>query len=457
MINIIEPKVRIPKQRQIFNNHDLKRIIFPLLVEQFLLLLVGMSDTLMVSYAGEAAVSGVSLVNQINSIFISVFTALASGGAVVISQYIGKKDRKNGILATNQLVLLAILISVIITAVIIIFCNPLLNFLFGSVEVGVMKASQTYLLLTALSFPGLAIYNGCSSILRSMSKTKVTMYVSIVMNIINVVGNYIGVFILHAGVAGVAVPSLISRIVAALIMFVICLNKKHLVYLKIKEMLRIQGVMIRKIVNIAIPNGIEGGMLDASKVALSSIVAMFGTTQIAANGVAQSFWSIAALFSIVMGPVFITVIGQCMGANDIEAAQYYVKKLLRITYFGCFVWDTVTFILTPLVLNLYSLSSEAIWLVIILCLLHNIFNAILHPAGFVLANALRAAGDVKYTMYTSIFATVIIRVILAVVFGIWMHLGVIGVAIAMGCDWLVRVILIVSRYQNGKWKEFKVI
>ena len=215
--------------------------------------------------------------------------------------------------------------------------------------------------------------------------------------------------------------------------------------------------MIKKIIGIAIPNGIEGGMLDASKVALSSIIAMFGTTQIAANGVAQSFWSIAALFSIVMGPVFITVIGQCIGANDYEVAQYYVKKLLKITYLGCVIWDTLIFVLTPLILNLYNLSSETIQLVIILCLLHNIMNAILHPSGFVLANALRAAGDVKYTMYTSIFATVIVRVILSIVFGIWMNLGVIGVAIAMGCDWLVRVMLIVQRYKSGKWKNFKVI
>lgn len=272
-----------------------------------------MIDTLMVSYAGEAAVSGVSLVNQINSIFIAVFTALASGGAVVISQYIGKKDKENGIISANQLLLLSILISFFITVLILIFCKPLLALLFGQVEIDVMKASQTYLLITALSFPALAIYNSGSSILRSMSLTRITMYVSIIMNIINIVGNYIGVFVLNAGVAGVAVPSLVSRIVASIMMLGFCANKNHIVYLRVKDIFCYQKDMIKKIIGIAIPNGIEGGMLDASKVALSSIIAMFGTTQIAANGVAQSFWSIAALFSIVMGPVFITVIGQCIG------------------------------------------------------------------------------------------------------------------------------------------------
>ena len=456
-MNILEPKISLPKKQQIFSNQALKKLIVPLLIEQLLLLLVGMTDTLMVSYAGEAAVSGVSLVNQINSVFISLFTALASGGAVVMSQYIGKKDQKNSILSASQLIYLAMLISLSITGLIIIFSKPLLNMLFGSVELDVMEACQTYLFITALSFPGLAVYNGCSSILRSISKTNITMYVSILMNIINVVGNYIGVFILYAGVAGVAVPSLLSRVIAAFMMFMICMNRDYEVYIVLKQFFSIHGQMIKRIVKIAVPNGIEGGMLDASKVALSSIVALFGTTQIAANGVAQSFWSISALFSIVMGPVFITVIGQCIGANDYEAVKYYVSKLLRLTYVGCFLWDVFTFICVPFVLKLYSLSPETIQYVIILCLMHNVFNAMLHPSGFVLAYALRAAGDVKYTMYTSIFATVVVRVILSIVFGLWMDLGVIGVALAMGCDWLVRVILIKTRYKNGKWKKFRVI
>ena len=310
MERIIEPKVQIPKARQIFSNNELKKLIVPLLIEQFLMLLVGMIDTLMVSYAGEAAVSGVSLVAQVNLIFIAVFTALASGGAVVISQYIGRKDRENTVLSAGQLIMVSIIISTIITGLILIFRNPILWFLFGKVESDVMQASQKYLFITALSFPALAVYSACSSILRSMSKTNVTMYVSIIMNAINIIGNYIGIFVLKAGVAGVAVPSLISRVIAAIIMFVYCLNKDNLVYIKIKDMFRYEKSMVKKIVNIAIPNGIEGGMLNASKVALSSIVAMFGTYQIAANGIAQTFWGLSALFTIVMGPVYITVIGQ---------------------------------------------------------------------------------------------------------------------------------------------------
>lgn len=457
MERIIEPKVQIPKARQIFSNNELKKLIVPLLIEQFLMLLVGMIDTLMVSYAGEAAVSGVSLVAQVNLIFIAVFTALASGGAVVISQYIGRKDKKNTVLSAGQLIMVSIIISTIITGLILIFRIPILGFLFGKVESDVMQASQKYLFITALSFPALAVYSACSSILRSMSKTNVTMYVSIIMNAINIIGNYIGIFVLKAGVAGVAVPSLISRVVAAIIMFVYCLNKDNLVYIKIKDMFRYEKSMVKKIVNIAIPNGIEGGMLNASKVALSSIVAMFGTYQIAANGIAQTFWGLSALFTIVMGPVYITVIGQCIGGDDYDAAKYYVNKLTRITMIGCLIWNIVVLLSVPYALKLYNLSPKTVELVILLCLIHNAACAFLHPFGFVLAFALRAAGDVKYTMYTSVFATVIVRVALAYLFGVVFNMGVIGVAFAMVCDWIVRIILIATRYKSEKWKEFQVI
>ena len=235
------------------------------------------------------------------------------------------------------------------------------------------------------------------------------------------------------------------------------MDKERDVYVQWKDMTHFVGDLQKRIVSIAIPNGIEGGMLDASKVALSSMVALFGTVQIAANGVAQSLGAVCAVFSNLMGPVFITVVGRCMGAKDIEAAHYDVRKLMKITVIGCTVWSLVTLALIPLVLQLYNLSDEAIRYVMILCIMHNLFSIVFHPFAFALANALRAAGDVKYTMYTSIFATVVVRVILSLVFGVWMNLGVIGVALAMGCDWCVRTIMIALRYKGGKWEKMQVI
>ncbi|MBS5115168.1 MAG: MATE family efflux transporter [Erysipelotrichaceae bacterium] len=454
---MIEPKKGIEESKKKFSNKALIALIIPIIVEQFLALLVGIADTLMISYAGEAAVSGVSLVNQLNNIFIMIFTALATGGAIIASQYIGSKDQKKGNLAASQLVMLTTLISIVVTVLLMLFGKNVFTLVFGRVEKDVFGTGMTYLYLSAISFPFLAVYNGCAGLYRSMGKTKTLMNISIVTNVINVVGNYIGVFILHAGVAGVAIPSLISRIYAAVVMYILSSNQNNTIFIQLKQVLSFHKEMIIRIFKIAIPNSIENGLFQISKVALSSIVALFGTVQIAANGIAQSFWSMSALFVIAMGPAFMTVIGQYMGAGDPEGADYYMKKLLRMTYIGSFVWNTFFFIITPLLLQLYSLSSEGKQLVIILVFIHNAFNIITCPYSFSLSNGLRAAGDIKFTMYSSIFSTVICRVIFSVILGLWLNMGVIGIALAMGIDWTIKAALIIVRYRSGKWKHFKVI
>jgi putative MATE family efflux protein len=426
-------------------------------VEQALVLLVGIADTLIVSYAGESAISGVSLINQINNVFIVVFMSLASGGAVIVSQYIGRDDLDKGKLSSGQLIMISGLLSIGVGGILLISKKVLLRLLFGKIEEDVMIASITYLTITVLSFPALAVYQACSAIFRSMAKTKITMYVSFLMNIINLAGNMIGVFILKAGVAGVAIPSLISRCVAALIMLVFCFSKKNIIFVKFRYIFKFDRDIIKRILHIAIPNAIEGGLFEAAKVALSSIVALFGTSQIAANGISQNFWNMSALFTNVMGPVFITVIGQCVGAKDYEAADYYFRKLLRINYTGAIFWNTAFYGITLLVLQLYDLSEETVRLVTIMVFIHNFFSIIFHPSTFALASGLRAAGDVKFTMYTGVFATLIVRVSFAFILGVWFNMGVIGVTFAMVIDWVVRFTFNIIRYKSGKWKTFVVI
>lgn len=457
LLKWVEPKPTLPKERQRFGNRELFALILPILVEQLLTMLVGIADTLMVSYAGEAAVSGVSLVNQLNNVFIFVFGAVASGGAVVASQYIGRNDRENGVAASSQLLMITVLISAFLMGISILFRSQILSLLFGRVEPDVMEASLTYLVITALSFPALAVYNSAAALFRSMGKTKAIMNISIVMNAINVIGNAIGIFVLQAGVVGVAVPSLVSRIFAAVIMLILCFEKKNTLYVQMGKVLAWNGKMLKRILNIAVPNGVENGLFQLSKVAISSIVALFGTVQIAANGVAQSFWSMASLFCIAFGYAFVTVIGQCMGAGDIEAADYYNKKLLRITYIGSAAWNLLIMILTPFVLTLYSLSDDTKKLVILLVVIHSVFNVILCPVAFSLSNGLRAAGDIRFTMYASVFATVVCRVIFSIAFGVWMNLGVIGICLAMVGDWMVKAALIQIRYRSRKWTKFQVI
>lgn len=440
-----------------FTNQEIRKMIIPLFLEQLLVMLVGMADTLVVSYVGESAVSGVSLVNQFNTIFIFLFTALASGGAVVISQYIGGNEKKKAGASASQLLLFSVGFSIFIMLFVLIGNEWLLHLLFGKVEDSVMKACVTYLRISAYSYPALAIYNAGAAVYRSLGKTDITMYLSIISNIINVIGNVTGVFILHAGVSGVAYPSLIARSFSAVIITLLCFKKKNEVFYQKEWICKWDNSTMSKILKIAIPNGIENGIFQLVKVALSSIVALFGTYQIAANGVSQSIWSLAALAGTSMGPVFITVIGQCMGNKDTEAADYYFKKLSKITLMLSSAWNLFIFLLTPLFIQAYALNTETKQLVIWLVLIHNIFNAIAYPFSGALSNGLRAAGDVKFTMYVSILSTIVVRFLLSYLFGIIFDMGVIGIALAMASDWSARAILFILRQKSGKWKRFQVI
>lgn len=445
------------KQVELFSNRELKKMVIPLFLEQLFVMFVGLCDTLIISYAGEDAVSGVSLVNQFNTIFIYLFTALASGGAVVISQYIGRKEMEHAGEAASQLLSFSTIFSVIIGAAVMIGNRELLSLLFGKVSDSVMEACITYLKISAYSYPALAVYNSGAAVYRSLGKTNVTMYLSVFSNIINVVGNIIGVFVLNAGVAGVAWPSFLARTFSAVAITVLCFQKKGEVFYRFCWIFKWNGGLMKSILNIAVPNSAENGIFQLVKVALSSIVALFGTYQIAANGVAQSIWSLAALAGVAMGPAFITVIGQCMGSRNTEAAEYYFRKLTKMTVLISAVWNLLIFLLTPIFLKFYSLAPETKQLVIWLVLIHNVFNAIAFPFSGALSNGLRAAGDVKFTMYVSIFSTVVVRLLLSYFLGIVLKLGVIGIAVAMVCDWILRAVVFAWREKAGKWKAFQVI
>lgn len=441
----------------LFSNQSLKKLIWPLIVEQILIMIVGMADTMMVSYAGEAAISGVGLVDMVNNLIITVLAAIATGGAVIVSQYIGSQDKEKANFASGQLMTITAIISIAIMIFCLIFHKGILSLFFGSIEADVMNACITYFLITALSFPFLGVYNSSSALFRSIEKTKVTMYVSLLMNAINIIGNYIGVIILGAGVAGVAIPTLISRIVAAVIMFVLSLNHKNDVYVKIKDIKTMNMPMMKKILQIAIPNGIENGLFTLGRVLVTSIVALFGTSQIAANSVAGSIDQIAVVVVNAINLGIVTVVGQCVGANDYDQATYYIKKLMKISYVVTAIIGGLVIVALPWILNLYTLSAEARNFTYILVIMHNIMAFALHPTSFVLPNGLRAAGDVKYSMYVGIGSMLVFRLGAAFLFGIIFNMGIIGVWIAMGSDWLCRSVFFMIRFIKGKWKEYKIV
>ena len=440
-----------------FSNKDLRNLIFPLFVEQFLLMLVGIADTFVVSFSSEADVSGVSLVNAFNTVLIFLFTALSSGGAVMISQYIGSKNNKKAEKAASQLLMISVVVSAVLSAVILIFDNQLLSLLFGKVEPDVMQASETYLIITTWSLPALAVYDAGAALCRSIGKAKATMYISTVANIINIVGNCVGVFALGLGAAGVAYPSLISRALSAAAVTVYCFREKNGTRYRVRNVFTWDGGLLKKIMGIALPNGIENGVHQLVKVALSSMVALFGTYQIAANGVAQSIWSLASIMGLAMAPAYTTVIGQCMGARDIERANFYFKKLNKITLILSILWNAFVFAITPLIVRYSAISAEAKSLVLWLVLINNIFNGLAYPFAGSLGNGLRAAGDVKFTMLVSIFLTIAARLFFSAFFGLWLGWGVIGVAAGMSIDLVFRGAIFLLRLKSQKWTKFQLI
>lgn len=446
----------IPQCEKLFSNRKIRQMIIPLFIEQILVVFVGMADTFMVSFVGEAAISGVALVDQFNLIFLYLSIALGAGGAVIVSQYLGAGQKGDSCRAAGQMLACAVLLSLIAAAAVWLFHVPLLDFLFGSVADDVMAAAVAYLVFTVFSYPALGIYNAGAAVQRSLGNTQLTMQISAASNVINIAGNIIGIFVLHAGIAGVAVPTVLARWFSALAITAVTFAPTRDVFYRWQDILTFDGIMLRRILGVAVPNAVESGFFQLMKVGLTSIIALFGTQQIAANGVAQSIWSVAAMFGVTMGYVYITVIGRCMGAGLREAADYYFRKLSRLTLALATGWNLLVLVAAACFLSFYPLAEETRHLVFLLVLIHNICNALFFSFSQPLASGLRAAGDVKVTMWVTVFAT-ICRVVLAVIFGIYLGLGVIGVALAMCMDWLIRAVLMIGRWQSGKWKSRQLI
>lgn len=436
----------------LFSNKDLRKLIVPLIFEQALAITVGMADTMMISSVGEAAVSGVSLVDMVNMLIFSVLAALATGGAVVTSQFIGAKKPEKARLSAKQLLYTVIIASLLLSVLAILARGPLLRLFFGSIETDVMENALIYLTISAISFPFLAVYNACAALFRSMGNSQITLKVSILMNAINICGNALCIFVLHMGVAGVAVPSLVSRAVAGILLYIFLRNPRYLVHFD-RQPFSLDWSMIKNILYIGIPSGIENGIFQLGRVLVVSIISGFGTVQIAANGVANNLDAMGCIIGQAMNLAMITVIGRCVGANDENQIRYYTKKLLLITYISTIALNSCILLSLNPILNLYGLSQETTRLAWLLVMIHDGSAMILWPVAFVLPNMLRACNDVRFTMVVSIFSMFAFRIGFSYLIGVRMGMGAVGVWIAMIIDWLFRLTLFIIRYLSGRWKK----
>ena len=441
------------KKERLFTNRQLLTLLWPLVIEQALEILVGMADTVMVSSVGEAAISGVSLVDMINQLIITLFGALATGGAVVTSQYLGAKRQGDAAKSAGQLVGLSALLGVSVAAFCLLTRTAQLRLFFGTITDDVMEACLVYFTITSLSFPFLALYNAGAAIFRSTGNSAVSMKVSVIVNAINFFGNAFCVFVLKMGVAGVAVPTLISRAVGAAIILALAAKRDYVLRITPRTVTRLEGRTVRSILYIGIPSAFENSLFQLGRVLVVSMISLFGTVHISANAVANNLDAIGCIVGNAMGLAMITVIGRCVGAQDFEQVKYYTKKLLLWDYIAQGAVNVTVILLLNQILSLYTLTPETRALSWTLVMIHDGCGILLWPAAFALPNALRAANDVRFTMMASVVSMIVFRMGLSWILCVNMGLGAVGVWYAMVVDWICRIICFVTRFVTGTWKK----
>ena len=441
----------------IYSNRALMALFIPLLIEYGLEFFVGLADSIMVASLGEAAISGVSLVDFLVQLLIFSFSALATGGAVVAGQYLGDNQIERAQDSATQLVWFSTILSTVLMILVIILRQFLIGTLFGHIEADVWHNAELYLYIVALSIPFLAIYNVGAAIFRTTNNARLPMRILLICDVLNVIGNAICIYYLGWDVRGVAIPTVISRALAAVLIMHFAVDKDYKLRIKRTLKHKFDFYILRKVLQVGIPYGIENGLFQLGRVLVLSIVSTFGTMAIAANsvGYAIGIFSVLPGFAINLG--LTAVISRCVGANDYEQARYYNKKCLIIVVISHIVINLIIFAGLPLILGIYNLSAQTAQMATEMIIWHGIFAIIIWPLSFTLPATFRGAGDSKSVMYISLAVMFACRIGLSYVIAEWMGIGVFGTWIAMFIDWYVRAGIYIYRYFSNKWTEYRVV
>jgi putative MATE family efflux protein len=441
----------------LYSNRALLALFIPLLIEYGLEFLMGFADSVMVASLGEAAISGVSLVDFLVQLLIFSFSALGTGGAVVAGQYLGNNQIKKAQDSATQLIWFSTILSTVLMIIVVIARQFLIGLLFGHIEADVWAISEMYLYFMALSIPFLAIYNAGAAIFRTTNDASLPMKILLVCDVINVIGNAICIYYLGWDVRGVAIPTVISRFLAAAAILYFIIDEDYKLHIKRTLRHRFDRVILKKVLQVGVPYGVENGLFQLGRVLVLSIVSTFGTMAIAANsvGYAIGIFSVLPGFAINLG--LTAVISRCVGADDYEQARYYNKKMLVVVVISHIIVNAVIFAALPLIINIYGLSPHTAAMASEMIIWHGIFAIIIWPLAFTLPSTFRGAGDSKSVMYISLIVMFTCRIALSYVIADWMGIGVFGTWIAMFVDWYVRAGIYVYRYFSNKWTEYRVV
>lgn len=445
---------------ELFPRRRMLRLILPLIAEQTLAVTIGMLDTVMVSAAGEAAISGVSLVDQINILLINIFSALTTGGAVVAAQYMGRDDRKNAGKAAKQLFWLSGTITSVIMAVCLIFNHGILRAVYGAVEPEVMSSAEIYFYITCVSYPALGIYNSGAALFRSMGNSPVSMITSLIMNVINLFGNALLIYGFGMGAAGAAWATLASRTVGAVIMLALmCRPTANRSEFRVERIYKPETDpgMIKSILKVGLPNGAEGGMFQIGKLLVANLITTFGTASIAANAVSNTLAGFAIIPGSAIGLAMVTVVGQCVGAGDYDQAKKYTFRLMSYTYIIGGGIDLIMFFAGPEIVSLFNISPQAKEMAEYIVRTYALASFLIWSLSFSLPNSLRAAGDARFTMVIAIISMWVFRIGFSYLLCGYFDMGLNGVWYAMYIDWIFRSAWYIWRFLSGRWKYKKVI
>lgn len=441
----------------LFSGRDLRRLLLPLIAELIFTALMGTADTVMVARVGDAAVSGVSLVDAVNNVMLMVFTATSTGGTIVCAQFLGARDRDGANRAARQVLLSVAAISALCGLGCVLLRRQILSLVFRDVEQSVMDAGLTYFLVTAISYPFIGVYGASAALYRAAGNSRRPMLVSAGGNLINIVGNAVFLFVFRWGVFGAALSTTLSRVLQCAVILWLHRKPGQVIVLDRYLTIRPDWKMIRMILRVGIPTGVENGMFQLGRLMVQSTVALLPTAEIAAQAMINTLEYFTSMPSMAIGLGLVTVAGRCMGAGKPEEARSYTILLTIYSELLVILTGILIYLAVKPVCALSGLSRESAEIVVRIMLLITVVKPFVWPLAFTPSNALRAAGDVKFSMLVSAGSMWVFRVVLCAVLIRYLGFGVLGVWIAMFVDWTDRAIWFTVRFVRGKWTRMHVL
>ncbi len=468
----------------LFTGKQLFWLIVPIVIEQIFSTSLGFFDSILVSniHAAEAvrsnASNAVGNVDYINNLIIQLFSAFATGGSIVTSQALGAGDNDLANKLAKQLLMLVICVALGVAGLCLLLNRPIIRLFYGHVDPTTFGYQQTYFYVTALSFPFIGLFNACAALLRAQRKSLVTMTSAAISCGVNVALDALFMYVLNLGVLGAGLATLFCRAVPALFMLTLLGREGNLVRVRLWGPFRFDGAMLRRILRIAIPSGVESALFQLGKLMTNTFVnaGVYATgaksltalneagetisVNIQANGnaIANQINNFASVVGGGVGTSCLTVIGQSVGSGDLGQVKHYMRRMFLISYLANGLCVGLILSLVPVISQLYGYTAEAKAIgqsCLYLCLMFQFFT---YPLSFTTPGILKATSDVKYVMYCAVFSMFVMRVGLAFLLttdripGL-PQLGAMGYWIGMCSDWVLRSVLFLSRLLSGRWKK----